>query len=311
MHLVKSLCKLICVVCWVVSVWSAYWITNPAVKNPWLDLYLEQPGLVRQTPSRFVPQNQSSASEDIEFWKSVLPFAQDRNEDLYLVIPGLGLITPIVDIPQWSSDFSKMYNWQEIAINNYLRWWIIEYVWSVDPWYEWKRIDFWHSNYFTNDSWRYKTIFANLMRLDPGDQVWYFQRSSWSQYDLLKYEVTASYPTNPNNVQALKRDGSWADALIFGCYHGLDGRWMIEASYLWTPKQASAQVVDQFPLVDASMKRRIDAAVNEMRYVWIQKRKYQIIRFYKALDAAWMRLSERQEQIKDYTKEQLARIYPR
>lgn len=70
------------------------------------------------------------------------------------------------------------------------------------------------------------------MALDVNDEVWYYVKQPGDRYKLFKYKITNSYPTNPNNVGALARDGHGADALIFGCYHGLDGRWMIEATYI-------------------------------------------------------------------------------
>ncbi|MBP6257010.1 hypothetical protein KA405_04870 [Patescibacteria group bacterium] len=44
------------------------------------------------------------------------------------------------------------------------------------------------------------------MRLDPGDEVWYFVRNG-DNYDLHVYEVTASYPTSPSYTDALHYDG--------------------------------------------------------------------------------------------------------
>ena len=57
---------------------------------------------------------------------------------------------------------------------------------------------------------------------------------------------------------------------------------MIEASYMGTPRVVQAQqVVDPYPLLSASLKRRIDDAVYRMRYIGINDRKYNIIRIYK------------------------------
>ena len=288
----------------------AFGITDPAIKYPWLDLYYEDPALVWQTPDWFVPHTLSSAPEDFSYWQNVLPYPQYRNEDLYLVIPQLGLISPIVDIPEWSNDEALMTNGQNIDINKYLVDWIIEYVKSVDPWYEGKRIDFGHSNFFANWAWNFKTIFANLMRLDAWDQVWYYQRNSSWAYDLYKYQVNRSYPTDPSNVEALRWDGSWADALIFWCYHGLDGRRMIEATYLWDPKWVRVQE-DEYALVPSSLKQRIDRAILKMQYVWVDQRKVMIIGLRNKLRQLQSRLTDDQDiQIIEYTISKLLRIYP-
>jgi hypothetical protein len=241
-----------------------------------------------------------------------LPYPEHRNENLYLVIPQLGLITPIIEIPKWSTDEALMTQWQVIDINKYLVDWAIEYVQSVEPWYEWKRIDFAHSNHFVNAPWDFKTIFANLMRLDAGDEVWYYKKNATGQYDLFRYTITSSYPTDPSNVSALKWDGQWSDALIFGCFHGLDGRWMIEATYMWTVKwQRVEQEQDLYPLMSNILKNRIQQAVKKISYVWGNERKVAIIGLRNSLkDLQLQSLSQEQQEIIDYTISKLLEIYP-
>lgn len=289
---------------------ATYAITDPAIKYPWLDLYYESSQLVRQTPSWFSPHTLSSAPEEFSYWQSVLPYSEHRNEDLYLVIPQLGLITPIVDIPKGSNDEALMTNGQNIDINSYLNAGIIEYVKSVEPWYEWKRIDFGHSNFFADGDGDFKTIFANLMWLDAWDQVWYYQKNqSWS-YELFKYWVTSSYPTAPTNVDALRWDGNWSDALIFWCYHGLDGRRMVEATYLWEVQWAR-QPVDEYPLVSASIKHSIERAVKKISYIGINERKVLIIWLRNSLNTLKDRTSnEAHQQILAYTISELLSVYP-
>lgn len=298
------------IVCIGIGLWSTYAITDPAIKNPWLDLYLEASWLERQTPSWFQPHTLDSAPTDFSYRQNVLPFSEHRNEDLYLVIPQLGLITPIVDIPAWSDDEALMTQWQTIDINKYLIDWAIEYVQSVEPWFEWKRIDFAHSNHFVNTAWDFKTIFANLMRLDAGDQVWYYKKNAMGQYDLLRYTVTSSYPTDPSNVSALQWDGQWSDALIFGCYHGLDGRWMIEATYMWTVKWKYIEE-NRYPLVSNQLQNRIQHAIKKISYIWNNQRKVIIIGLRNSLKNLQLQsLSQEQQQIVDYTMSTLLEIYP-
>lgn len=221
---------------------------------------MEKDGLVRTPPTWFKPKNIALAPRDISYWKKVLPYEDDRYADMYMVIPQLGLITPIQQIPRDSADRSHMIDGREIGINKYLQGGIIEYAGSVAPGHEGKRIDFGHSNYLSKDAGRYKTIFATLMRLDPGDEVWYFVRNG-DLYTLHRYRVSSSYPTKPSDVAPLARDGQGADAVIFGCYHGLDGRWMVEAEYLGTPvaQATSSSEPDQFANLSSYRKSRIDA----------------------------------------------------
>ncbi len=68
---------------------QAFALSDPAIKHPNLDLYLEDKSLVRTVPDRFNPKNIALAPEDIAYWKRVLPYEQDRYADLYMVIPQL------------------------------------------------------------------------------------------------------------------------------------------------------------------------------------------------------------------------------
>ncbi len=298
---------LLIVFCCILSIGSGKAITDPSEKYPDLDLYLESPTLVRESPSWFVPRSLRGASRDISFWKRVLPYEEDRYADIYMVIPQLWLITPIQSIQEWSSDRSKMLNGNEIGINKYLQWWIIEYAWSAKPWFIGKRIDFGHSNYLKSDAWRYKTIFAQLMWLDPGDEVWYFVRN-WDLYDLHTYKVTASYPTSPKNVEALHRDGEGADALIFGCYHWLDGRWMIEAEYNGTPVWSA---YTHNTSLSQYRKQRIDQWIVQLERIPLKWRKQHIAYLYSRVQN-WEEqyiVSEKEQAVLDYVLERMGELY--
>ena len=224
--------------------WVWYAITDPLLKEQqlWIDLYLEDPDLVFTPPEWFVPYDLASAPTQASYWiNEVLPYEQDRNADTYLVIPQLWLVAPIVTVPEWSYDYTTMKSWREIAINKYLQQWVMQYVWSIQPWYRWKHINFAHSNYFASDPGRYKSIFANIIALDPGDEIRYFVRSFGGEYERIRYTVTDSYHTWPSNVSVLQWDGEWADAMIFGCTYWVDGRWIVEATLMWEPKWVSSR----------------------------------------------------------------------
>lgn len=208
-----------------------YAVTDPLIKEKKLgiDFYLEQTWLVRQAPERFSPVDLADASESISYWTGILPYSGGYNKSVYLVIPQLWLVAPIVPIPVWSPDYHKMINGERIEINTYLQKWLLEYVDSTLPGRLGKRIDFGHSNYYANDPGAFKTIFSTLMALDTWDQIWYFLQAT-TGYTLYKYDVVASYPTSPENVSAMQRDGSGADALLVGCIYGTEWRWLVEAT---------------------------------------------------------------------------------
>lgn len=289
-------------------------ITNPTEKYPEIDFYLEDASLVRESPTWFKQKNLALAPQDITYRKNVLPYEEDRYADMYMVIPQLGLVTPIQQIPRDSADRSSMINGREISINKYLQWWIIEYAWSVLPWHWGKRIDFGHSNYFAADKWRYKTVFANLMWLDEQDEVWYFVRNG-DQYTLYRYLVTASYPTKPSNTAALKRDGDGADALIFWCYYGLAGRWMVEATYIWNPIMPPAVIgeieVDPFAKLSPYRRGRIDSWMYALQQVATKWRKAQIAALYTRIKKYREQhaLTEQEDVVVSYMIEWFSRLY--
>ena len=294
---------------------TTFWLTDPSIKEQqlWIDLFLESPSLIWTPPTWLQPTTLDQASEDALYWiNEVLPYEEDRYNDVYMVIPQLGVVVPIIDIPKWTNDYELMKSGGQIDINKYLVGWAIEYVSSVAPW-EWgKRIDFAHSNNFRSSPGRYNNIFANLMALDPNDQVWYFVKQwNWS-FALHKYVVEKSYNTTPSNVQALLWDGDGADALIFGCTHGLDGRWMIEATYLWEATWVPVPEVDVYEDISPTLRRRMDTWLSKVdRLPWKYKR-YQIIQLFKLLDRLKedYSISNEQSLIIDYMQQKLANIYP-
>ncbi len=296
------------------SVWSVFALSSIASKEAiYWDLFLEQDNLAYTPPTRFQPYSLDTAPDYAEFWiHEVLPYEQDRFEDMYLVLPQLWLITPVVPIPEWSSDFNNMISGQEIWINKYLKWWIIEYVTSVQPWYRGKRVDFWHSNFFKSDDGRYKNIFASLMALDAGDEAWYFVKNSSGQYDLRKYQITASYNTVPTNVTPLKWDWDGADALIFWCTHGLDWRWMIEATYMWEPMGKPVPYVDPYADLNWDRRRKVDDAVRKINRLRPNLKSYTIVQLIKVIDHIrdTKTISGAEELLLNYIEDSLVLIYP-
>lgn len=81
---------------------------------------LRASSLLYESPDRFRAYPLDEAPEDITFWTSILPYPEDRNDDMYLVLPTLGLITPVIDVPKDTDDFKNMVAGKEININKYL-----------------------------------------------------------------------------------------------------------------------------------------------------------------------------------------------
>ncbi len=306
------------------SIWGATFAISTIAEKEAIygDLVLESPALQYTAPNWFVPHNQATAPEDARYWiDQVFPMPQYRDEDLYLVIPGLGLVTPIVKIPPGSSDFNTMVSGGEIGINKYLNNGIIEYVNSVRPGHRGKRVDFGHSNFYKDKEGDFKSIFGNLMRMDVWDEFWYFERNASWGYDLFKYITTQSYNIDPYTwVSALSRDGSGADALVFGCTFGLEGRWMLHWEYIGEPVWAP---FDPYANVDPNYRRQIDDAVTKISRLRTNSKKFAIVNMVKVLNKIRSQYNLRtvttledykalngQEIIVQYIEDKLIEIYP-
>lgn len=173
------------------------------------------------------------ASSDVSSWLGVLPYDEDKNADIYIVIPTLGIITPVIVIPKWSADYQNMSKWREININNYLVNGVLHYTQTALPGEEGNMVIFGHSNYFKNKPGKYKTIFADLMNLDVGaeDEIWLYTKQSNGNYKQFKYAITESYETDPSDVAILLP--LWGKEItVFACTNGLAGRRIVKGFLL-------------------------------------------------------------------------------
>jgi hypothetical protein len=186
-----------------------------------------------ESPDRFTAYPLDEAPEDISYWTSILPYPEDRNEDMYLVLPTLGLITPVVGVPRDTPDFDAMVAGKEIDINKYLVEGVMHYPNTGIPGQVGNPVIFGHSNFFKKGEGKYKTIFADLMALDPDitDEMWIYLKQPSGDYELLKFSVLRSYETVPTDVGILKPQGG-KELTVFGCTNGLEGRWILRGKLI-------------------------------------------------------------------------------
>lgn len=167
---------------------------------------LKSPKLVYESPEWFTPFPLEDAPQSLDYRLSILPY-ESGSAQSYLVIPTLGLITPVIYIPEHSSDYRTMRAGEEIDINLYLVDGVLHYASTAYPNQEGNMVIFGHSNFFKDGTGKYKTIFADLMNLDVSerDELWLFDKNPLSEvYELLKYRITASYETVPTDVGILQ-----------------------------------------------------------------------------------------------------------
>lgn len=185
-----------------------------------------------QSPTRFEPTPLEKASEDIEYWTSILPYKEDRNDDMYVVLPTLWLIAPVVFVPEWSVDYKNMTSGREIDINKYLPEWVMHYPATWIPGDVANPVIFWHSNYFSAKEGKYKSIFADIMNLDvsPRDEMWVYVKVD-GEYELRKFSIDESYETTPDDVGILKPKW-WKELTVFACTEWLKWRWILRGKYI-------------------------------------------------------------------------------
>lgn len=185
------------------------------------------------SPDWLRPQWLLDASSDLNYRLSVLPYEEDRNADMYIILPSLGVVTPVILIQSWSADYEKMSKWGEIDINSYLVNGVLHYPQTAFPGEEGNMVIFGHSNFFKNKPGKYKTIFADIMNLDvdPSDEIRIYYRQTNGSYVQYRYAITKSYETDPSDVGILLP--KWGKEItVFACTNGLEWRRILRGELL-------------------------------------------------------------------------------
>ncbi len=248
---------------------SAFALTSKEQK--WVKV-LRSASLEYESPGWFTPFTLDEAPEDIAYWTSILPYPEDRNEDMYLVLPTLWLIVPVVGVPRDTQDFENMVGGKEININKYLIEGVMHYPNTGIPGQVWNPVIFGHSNFFKNGEGKYKTIFADVMALDPDitDEMWIYLKQPSGEYELLKFSIEKSYETSPTDVGILKPQGG-KELTVFGCTNGLEGRWILRGKLIendevlvpYTIKFRFMDLIDQLETKSPERRKEIIVAVME------------------------------------------------
>ncbi len=191
---------------------------------------LTLPSLEWQSPDWFTPFSLATAPENIAYRKTLLP-EEDRYSQMYIVMPTLWMVSPVIIVPELSTDAAAMKQWKEIDIDKYLVNGVMHYPWTAMPDQVWNIVIFGHSNFYKNRGVRYPSIFADIMNLDAirEDEIWLFTlKDDGINYELFKYAVEASYDTKPTDVGILEPNG-WKELTVFACTNGLAWRWILKA----------------------------------------------------------------------------------
>ncbi len=235
---------------------------------------IKSPAIERESPKWFSPYKLEEAPEDINYWKSLIPYEQDQDELMYIVMPTLGLVSPVLLVQEWSDHYKAMTTGKDIGsfMNDYLNNGVLHYAGTWLPGDVGNPVIFGHSNFYANKPGRYKSIFADIMNLDvgPTDEMWVYTKQTDGNYDLKKFEIEQSYETVPTDVGILKPQ--WGKELtVFACTNGLAGRWilkwrLIEDNEVLVPYSTKYRVYDILQALEESPNKQ-DIIVQWMREI--------------------------------------------
>lgn len=213
------------------SIGSIYALTPKELK--WV-ITLKSPSLAYEQPDWVNPFiDISEAPTEISYWKSALPRDEYKNEAMYIVLPTLGVISPVVDVPESTDDYEDMMSGKEININKYLNDGVMFYPGTAPVGEVGNPVIFGHSNFFRAGQWNFKTIFADIMNLDVGveDEIRVYWKQGSSDYEMFRYEITQSYDTTPDDVGILQPQ--WGKEItVFACTNWLAGRWILRGKLI-------------------------------------------------------------------------------
>ncbi len=233
---------------------------------------------------------------DINFWIKNLD-KRDRNRDEYIVIPSNWLVVPVNNVEVTTPDFSKLVSGQEINVNKYLKTWVMSYPGTTNNEYgkPWNKVIFWHSSYWENDDWRYKTHFQKIIELDNSEEVWIYKKVDW-EFKRFRYIVQKSYNTPANDVSVLK-PWIWSNLTLFTCtpIWWIKWRWIIKAKYINENKKELMEYV-YWTNIPVKYRIMINKFVNKIN------NKNNILRTYSKLSKIWQRKENMKGNMKEIIK---------
>lgn len=211
------------------------------LKQKWVRVSIHP--LVQAAPHNWVTMSTTWINKmpiSLEYRLQRLPYNQDKSWYSYVVIPRLGVVSPIVEISNTTKDYSKVIDWLSIDYNQYLRNGVVRYPWA-SLWQVGNTILAGHSAYWKSDSWRYKNIFFTLPLLEFWDQIWVYVKNHKWVYDRYKYMVWESYETTPTNVSVLQQS-TGTTLTLFTCVPigTVKNRWVVQARLIPSPKKIIA-----------------------------------------------------------------------
>lgn len=209
-------------------------------------------------------QDIQDAPKDLASWIDILPYEQDKDADEYVVIPSLGIITPVNNMEESDETFDSIISGQEFNINPYLHSGVLRYPGSAQVGELGNSVILGHSSYWKADFGRYKTIFTELPEMDQGEVVWVFKKEG-TEYKKYEYIIDESYETNDYDVEVLT-PGNGKNLTLITCtpIGTAKNRWIVHA------KLVSADIQRTYPNQTDSEYESIDK-YEQLIYDWVVK----------------------------------------
>jgi sortase (surface protein transpeptidase) len=180
-------------------------------------------------PKRFKPSN----TKDLNYWLNVLPFKEDREKESYIVLPSVGIIAPIIYIPEDSNDYKAAKRGESVDMNRYFLGGVSLYPTSALPWNVGNAIIWWHSNYRYKDKSNYRTIFTKMPELNVGQEVWFYRKIDW-KWNFFRFTIKKSYEVSDLSTDIMKPTKWKTETTLYTCtpIGTAKKRWIVKAELL-------------------------------------------------------------------------------
>ncbi len=177
---------------------------------------LNNPGVEIEYPTRARPNPEQNIT-DLSYWvNDVLPYAEDRDEDRYIVYPKHGIVVPVLTpnaTDQKLIDQGEMFNHYP-----YLEEGALHYF-GYDP-HQWigNMVIAGHSSFNKSAGGNYKTTFQALPISKAGEKIFVYLKNSKGTFDFYEYTISDSFRTNRFNVSIMEHTPDEYTLTTYGCY---------------------------------------------------------------------------------------------
>lgn len=165
-------------------------------------------------PDWFKPMD----SDNLNDWLGIFPsyLQKYKTANQFLVIPAMGLITPIVEIDDNSSDYKTALAGKDFNYDKYLVDGPAIYPGTAKIWEVGNTFVFWHSNYWIGKAGNFKTVFRLTYNIQVKDTILVFNKQ-WETWKKYTYEVSQSRLVDETEVSVMLPDAKKKEITLSAC----------------------------------------------------------------------------------------------